>query len=328
MKQQHLAFIPLLACAVSAVNPAWSQSVPADTAFPTKTVRIVVPIAPGGGADIQARLFGKKMGESTGQQFIVDNRPGAGGVVGAEVVAKSPADGYTLLFTTAQLAVNASLNKNMSLDPVRDLLPVAIVSTSPLVLSVHPSMPVRNVAEFVALARKRGGGLVGGSNGTGTTSHIALEMLNQIAKLKLVHVPYRGGVPSMTALVGGEVDFGFTTVLTIQPFIKIGKVRPLAVTTPQRSSSLPELPTMKTTFPDFEIDNWYAFFVPKGTPRNLMNRLNEEAIKALKSRDITDYLARDGGESLGSSVDAAGTHFRKETEKYARIVTAGNLRAD
>lgn len=327
MKLYHLMLGPLLFCQLTAVNPAWSQSV-ADTTFPAKTVRIVVPIAPGGGADIQARLFGKKLGESTGQQFIVDNRPGAGGVVGAEVVAKSPADGYTLLFTTAQLAVNASLNKNMTLDPVRDLLPVSIVSTSPLVLSVHPSMPVRNVAEFVGLSRRRGGDLVGGSNGTGTTSHLALEMLNQIAKLKLVHVPYRGGVPSMTALVGGEVDFGFTTVLTIQPFIKLGKVRPLAVTTPQRSSSLPQLPTMKATFPDFEIDNWYAFFVPRGTPRSLINRLNEEAIKALKSRDIADYLARDGGESLGSSVDAAGTHFRKETEKYARIVTAGNLRAD
>lgn len=327
MKPHHLLSHVLLACAATAMNPAAAQSI-TDAAFPAKTVRIIVPIAPGGGADIQARLFGKKLGESTGQTFIVDNRPGAGGVVGAEVVAKSPADGYTLLFTTAQLAVNASLNRNMTLDPVRDLLPVSIVSTSPLVLSVHPSMPVRHVAEFVALARKRGSDLVGGSNGNGTTSHIALEMLNQIAQLKLVHVPYRGGVPSMTALVGGEVGFGFTTVLTVQPFIKLGKVRPLAVTTPERSSALPQLPTMKATFPEFEIDNWYAFFVPRGTPRGLMNRLNEEAVKALKSREITDYLARDGGESLGSSVDAAGTHFRRETEKYARIVAAGNLRAD
>ena len=135
-------------------------------------------------------------------------------------------------------------------------------------------------------------------------------------------------VPEMTALVGGEVDFGFTTVLTIQPFIKLGKVRPLAVTTARRSSSLPELPTMKEAFPDFEIDNWYAFFVPKGTPRSLMNRLNDETLKALKSREITEYLARDGGESIGTSVDAAGAHFRKEAEKFAKVVTAGNLRAD
>ena len=328
MKRCRDAFLCLFFSPFAAVHPAWSQSPAPDTAFPAKTVRIIVPIAPGGGADIQARLFGKKLGESTGQPFIVDNRPGAGGVVGAEVVARSPADGYTLLFTTAQLAVNASLNKNMALDPVRDLLPVSIVSTSPLVLSVHPSMPVHNIAEFVGLARKRGGDLVGGSNGTGTTSHLALEMLNQIAKLKLVHVPYRGGVPSMTALVGGEVDFGFTTVLTIQPFIKVGKVRPLAVTTAKRSSSLPELPTMKASFPDFEIDNWYAFFVPRGTPMSLLNRLNEETLKALKSREIAEYLARDGGELVGTSVEAAGTHFRREAEKFAKVVTNGKLRAD
>lgn len=330
MRQYCCALIPLLVCAMTAAGSAWSQSqsAPVDASFPAKTVRIIVPIAPGGGADIQARLFAKKLSESTGQQFIVDNRPGAGGVVGAEVVAKSPADGYTLLFTTAQLAVNASLNKNMALDPVRDLLPVSIVSTSPLVLSVHPSMPARNVGEFVALARKRGGDLVGGSNGTGTTSHLALEMLNQTAKLKLVHVPYRGGVPSMTALVGGEVDFGFTTVLTIQPFIKLGKVRPLAVTTAKRSSSLPGLPTMTATFPDFEIDNWYAFFVPKGVARNLINRLNDETLKALKSKEVTDYLIRDGGEPIGSSVDVAAAHFRKEAEKFAKVVAAGNLRAD
>jgi tripartite-type tricarboxylate transporter receptor subunit TctC len=328
MKTTRFTWIYLLGCPVAGIQPAWGQTVSTDVAFPSKTVRIVVPIAPGGGADIQARLFGKKLGESTGQSFIVDNRLGAGGVVGAEVVAKSPADGYTLLFTTAQLAVNASLNKNMSLDPVRDLLPVSIISTSPLVLSVHPSMPVRNVGEFVVLARKRGGDLVGGSNGTGTTSHLALEMLSQIAKLKLVHVPYKGGVPSMTALVGGEVDFGFTTVLTIQPFIKLGKVRPLAVTTPKRSTSLPDLPTMKATFPDFEIDNWYAFFVPRGTPTGLLNRLNEETLKALKSKEIAEYLARDGGEPIGSTVDAAGAHFRKEAEKFAKVVTAGNLRAD
>jgi tripartite-type tricarboxylate transporter receptor subunit TctC len=327
-KRCRNGFLYLFCSSCAVVNPAWSQSPAPDAAFPAKTVRIIVPIAPGGGADIQARLFGKKLGESTGQQFIVDNRPGAGGVVGAEVVARSPADGYTLLFTTAQLAVNASLNKNMSLDPVRDLLPVSIVSTSPLVLSVHPSMPVRNISEFVGLARKRGGDLVGGSNGTGTTSHLALEMLNQIAKLKLVHVPYRGGVPSMTALVGGEVDFGFTTVLTIQPFIKLGKVRPLAVTTAKRSSSLPELPTMKSAFPDFEIDNWYAFFVPRGTPVSLLNRLNEETLKALKSREIAEYLARDGGESVGTSVEAAGAHFRREAEKFAKVVINGKLRAD
>jgi tripartite-type tricarboxylate transporter receptor subunit TctC len=306
----------------------WAQGAGASSAWPTKPLRIIVPIAPGGGADIQARLFGKKLSESTGQQVIVDNRPGAGGVVGAEVAAKSAPDAYTLLFATASLAVNASLNKKSGLDPVRDLRVVSVVSSSPLVLSVHPSMPVRSVSEFVALARKRGGDLNGGSNGTGTTSHLALELLNQVAKLKLTHVPFRGGVPSMTALVGGEIDFGFTTVLTVQPFIKLGKVRVLAVTTAQRASALPELPTLASTFPEFEVDNWYAFFVPAATPAALVARVNEEAVKAAKSPDVVAYLRRDGGDPLGSSVEAANAHFRREVAKYAKVIAAGNVRAD
>jgi len=310
------------------LQAAGVQAQGASAAWPSKPARIIVPIAPGGGADIQARLFGKKLSEGTGQQFIVDNRPGAGGVVGAEVAAKSPPDGYTLLFATASIAVNASLNKKSGFDPVRDLQVVSVVSSSPLVLSVHPSMPVRSVAEFVTLARKRGGDLNGGSNGTGTTSHLALEMLNQIAKLKLVHVPFRGGVPSMTALVGGEVDFGFTTVLTVQPFIKLGKVRMLAVTTAQRASALPDLPTMASVFPAFEIDNWYAFFLPAATPPAIAARVNEEAIKAVKSPEVATYLRRDGGDPLGTGMDAANAHFRREVAKYAKVVAAGNVKAD
>ncbi len=319
--KHSLTLVLALAAGVGA-NGALAQ------AWPSKPVRIIVPIAAGGGADIQARLFGKKFYESIGQTFIVDNRPGAGGVVGAEIVAKSPPDGYTVLFTTASLAVNASLNKKLTFDPARDLEVVSLVSSSPLVLSVHPSMPVRTVPEFIALARKRGGDLNGGSNGTGTTSHLALEMLNQVAKLKLTHVPYKGGVPSTTALVSGETDFSFTTVLTVQPFIKQGKVRALAVTTPQRSSALPELPTMKATFPEFEIDNWYAFFVPTGTPHAIVARLNEEILKALKSADVVDYLKRDGGDPLGTTPEAATAHFRREIAKYAKLVAAGNLQAD
>jgi len=307
---------------------AQAQTAAAVASWPAKPVRIIVPIAPGGGADIQARLFGKKLSDGTGQQFIVDNRPGAGGVVGAEVAAKSPADGYTLLFATASIAVNASLNKKSGFDPVRDLQVASVVSSSPLVLSVHPSMPARSVTEFVALARKRGGDFNGGSNGTGTTSHLALEMLNQIAKLKLVHIPFKGGVPSMTALVGGEVDFGFTTVLTVQPFIKLGKVRVLAVTTPQRASALPELPTMASVFPEFEIDNWYAFFLPASTPSAIVARVNEEAVKAVKSPEVSAYLRRDGGDPLGTSIEAANAHFRREVAKYAKVVAAGNVKAD
>lgn len=332
-KKQSVARMDLAVAAAAAAGmmllpPCVSAQGAAAVAWPAKPVRIVVPIAPGGGADIQARLFGKKLSEGTGQQFIVDNRPGAGGVVGAEVAAKSAADGYTLLFATASIAVNASLNKKSGFDPVRDLQVVSVVSSSPLVLSVHPSMPARSVTEFVALARKRGGDLNGGSNGTGTTSHLALELLNQTAKLKLVHVPFKGGVPSMTALIGGEVDFGFTTVLTVQPFIKLGKVRVLAVTTAQRASALPELPTMASIFPDFEIDNWYAFFLPAAAPHAIAARVNEEAVKAVKSAEVAAYLRRDGGDALGTGIEAANAHFRREVAKYAKVVAAGNVKAE
>lgn len=316
-----------LLAAVMACAPAAYAQGPA-AAWPVKPVRLIVPIAPGGGADIQARLFGRKLSELTGQQFIVDNRPGAGGVVGAEVASRAPADGHTLLFATASIAVNATLSKKTGFDPVRDLKVVSVVSSSPLVLSVHPSMPARSVPEFVALARKRGGDLNGGSNGTGTTSHLALELLNQIANLKLVHVPFKGGVPSMTALVGGEVDFGFTTVLTVQPFIKLGKVRVLAVTTPKRASALPDLPTMASIYPAFEIDNWYAFFVPAATPAVVLTRINEESIKAVRSPEVTAYLRRDGGDPLGTGIDEANAHFRGEVAKYAKVISAGSFKAD
>ena len=319
----------LIAASAFTTTGVRAQSTPtAAPGYPAKTVRIVVPIAPGGGADIQARLFARKLSEATGQQVIVDNRPGAGGVVGAEVVAKSSPDGYSILFATASIAVNASLNKQSGFDPVRDLKAVSIVSSSPLVLAVHPSMPVSSVKDFIALARKRGGEMNGGSNGTGTTSHLALEMLNQVARLRLTHVPYKGGVPSMTALIAGEVDFAFTTVLTVQPFIKSKRVRALAVTTPQRASALPDLPTMKSVFPEFEIDNWYAFFLPANAPTGIVQRLNELAVDAAKSPDIVAYLKRDGGDPLGSAAKEADAHFRAEVAKYAKVVSAGNLRPE
>ena len=299
----------------------------AQSAWPIRPVRLVVPVAPGGGADIQARLFGKKLAESIGQSFVVDNRAGAGGVLGADNVAKSPADGYSILFATASLAVNASLSKKTDHDPVRELEAVSVVSSAPLVMSVHPSMPVRNVPEFVALARKRGD-LNGASNGTGTTSHLALEMLRQVTGLKLTHIPFRGGVPATTSLVSGEVDFSFTTLLTIQPFVKQGKVRALAVTTPKRSSAMPEVPTMNTYYKDFEIDNWYAFFVPTGTPPAIVTRLHDEIIKALKSPDVIAYLTRDGGDPLGTSVEAANAQLKREVAKYAKIIAAGNVQSD
>jgi tripartite-type tricarboxylate transporter receptor subunit TctC len=312
-----------LAVAVAA-HEVRAQSAP----WPSKSVRVIVPVAPGGGSDTQARLLTRKIGATTGQSFVIENRPGAGGVIGAELTTKASPDGYTMLFATASLAVNASLNKNIKFDPVRDLQPASVVSSSPLVLAVHPSMPARSIPEFVAIVRKRAFEINASSNGAGTTSHLALEMLNQLTGLKMTHIPFRGGVPSMTALSSGEVDFAFTTILTVQPFVKLNKVRALAVTTSERSSVMPELPTLKSAFPEFDIDNWYAFFLPAGASAAVVEAINAEIVKAVKSTEVIGYLKRDGGDPVGSSVADAGAHFKREVAKYAKIVKAGNLKAN
>jgi tripartite-type tricarboxylate transporter receptor subunit TctC len=297
-------------------------------AWPSKSVRIVVPFGPGGGTDIQGRLLGKKFTESMGQTFVVDNRAGAAGLIGAEIVSKAPADGHTILFTTASLAVNVSLYKKIPLDPLKDLAPVSWISSVPLVLVVHPSVPVKTVKELIALAKKRAGKMNVASNGSGTTSHLSIEMLRQMAGIDVAHIPYKGGGPAMTAMLTGEVDFTFATALAAQPHIKTGKVRPLAVTTAKRSSTFPNLPTMQSIYPGFESDNWYAMFVPAGTPREVVMKLNAEIIKALNSPDVREFITREGGDPVGSSPDELTKYFKREIDKYAKVIKAGNITAE
>jgi tripartite-type tricarboxylate transporter receptor subunit TctC len=297
-------------------------------AWPAKPVRIVVPFTPGGGLDIQARMFGKKFYETLGQTFVVDNRTGAGGLIGAEAVARAAPDGYTLLFSSASLAVNVSLYKKLAFDPVKDLDPVSWVSSVPLVLTVHPSVPVRSVPELVALAKKRAGQFNASSNGVGTTSHLSIEMLKQYAGVAVTHVPYKGGGPAITAVLSGEVDIAFVPVLSAQPFMKSGKVRVLAVTTAKRSSALPNIPTMKSFYPEFESDNWYAFFVPAGTPQDIVARLNSEILKALKAPDIIDYMSKDGADPVGSTPAELAAYYRSEVVKYAKLIKAANIQPE
>lgn len=297
-------------------------------AWPTKPVRILVPFGPGGGTDIQGRLLGKKFFESMHQTFVVENRAGASGLIGAEIVAKSPADGYNILFTTASLSVNVSLYKKIAFDPLKDLQPISWVSSVPLVLVVHPSVPVKSVKELVALSRRQKTGMNAASNGAGTTSHLSLEMLKQFAGANLTHIPYKGGGPAMTAMVSGEVEFQFATALTAQPFIKGGKIRPLAVTTLKKSGAFPELPTMASIYPGFESDNWYAMFFPAGTPKDIVAKMNGEILKALKASDIREFIVREGGDPVGSTPDELSAYFKREVEKYAKIIKAGNITAE
>jgi tripartite-type tricarboxylate transporter receptor subunit TctC len=296
--------------------------------WPVKPVRIIVPFAPGGGTDIQARLLGKNFFESMGQTFVVENRAGAAGVIGAELGARAPADGYTILFTTASLAVNVTLySARMKFDPLKELTPVSWITSTPLVLVTHPSVPVKSVKELVALA-KRSGSLNAASNGAGTTSHLSIEMLKQMAGVKATHIPYKGGGPSMVALVSGETDFLFATGPVSVPQIKAGKVRALAVTTAKKSSTFPDLPTMGSIYPGFESDNWYAMFFPTGTPRPIVDKLNAEIKKALNAPDIRAFMPREALDPVASTPEELGAQFRREIERYAKIIRAGNIRLD
>ncbi len=305
----------------------FTQAAPAQN-YPVKPVRVIVGTAAGGGTDTQARLLCKRFQESMGQQFVVDNRGGASGVIGTELAVRSPPDGYTILFASAQLATNAILFKKVSFDPLKDLAPVGQVSFAPQFLIVHPSVPARSVTEFVALAKRQPGKLNAGSSGTGTANHLAVEMLKQITGISVIHIPYKGGAPAITALIGGEVDFTFTGAVTALPHVRAGKVRALAVTSATKSSAAPGLPTMGSIYPGFESANWYAMFVPAGTPAAIIARLNAELVNAIKSPEIRDFMTGEGAEPVGGTPQALGAYLRRDIERYGKVIQAGNVRVE
>jgi tripartite-type tricarboxylate transporter receptor subunit TctC len=288
--------------------------------WPTKPVRLVIPFAVGGGADILGRLFAQKLYQQTGQTVVADTRAGAGGNLGAEITAKSPADGYTVLFTTNSMAVNVSLYPKLNYNALTDLTPVALVAAVPLILVVHPSVPVRNVKELIALAKKKPNGLNFGSNGSGTTSHLSGVLLGDLAKISITHIPYKGAGAVMIALLGGEVDMGFVGAVGATPHLKAGKLRALAVTTAQRSNALPEVPTMASLYPGFETDAWYGFFVPHGTPAAVIAKLYEEIQKAQKDAGVQAAMARDGADARNLGSEDFPPFFKREVEKYAKLV--------
>ena len=316
------AIVAALAVGLAPVPDAAAQS------WPAKPVRIVMPFSPGGGADIMGRLFAKRFTETLGQTFVAENRPGAGGLIGAEIVARSAPDGYTILVTTASLSVNVNLHKKLAFDPVKDLAPVSLLTSVPLLLAVHPSVPARSPQELVALAKKRPGGMNAGTNGAGTTSHLAIEMLKQAAGIEVTHIHYKGGGPALIAMLAGETDFRFTSVLTSIPHIRNGKMRPLAVTTVKRSSILPQLPTLASIYPGVECDQWYAMFLPAGVSKEILARLNAETVKAIALPEVRDYLIKDGAEPVGSTPEELGAFFRREVAKYAKIIAIAKIQAD
>ena len=318
---------PLLRSTVAVLALCAASAASAQN-YPVKPVRIVVPTAPGGGTDTQARLLARAFQDTMGQQFVVENRGGASGIIGAEVVAKAPADGYTLLLTTAYLATNVSLYKKMPFDALKDFAPIGQISYAPQFLIVHPSVPAKSLKDFVALAKKNPGQLNAGSSGSGSANHLAVEMLKQAAGINVVHIPYKSGAPAMTALITGEVSFTFTGGVTALPFIRNGQVRPLAVTSLKPSSVLPNVQTVASVYPGFESANWYALFAPTGTPPAVINRLSGELIKAIKTKEIRDFLTREGAEPVGSTPQELAAYFRREVDRYAKVIKAGGIQVE
>jgi tripartite-type tricarboxylate transporter receptor subunit TctC len=298
-------------------------------AYPSKPIRIVVGFTPGGGVDINARLLAPKLAEDLGQQVIVENRPGAGTNIANEFVARAAPDGYTLLINTAAVAINMSLYKKVGYDALRDFAPLSLFSMSPNILVVHASVPVRNVKELIALARARPGQLNFSSAGAGTTQHLAGELFNLRTGAKMVHVPYRGSAPSLTALISGEVDLTYANIPAISAHVKAGRLRPLANLGPRRSDQLPAVPTMSEAgVKGVEVVVWYGLLAPAATPRDIVAKLADAIARAARAPDTKQRLIDLGAEPVGNTPEEFGKLLREEVARWAEVVKVSGARAD
>ena len=298
--------------------------------YPTRQVRIVVGAVSGGGVDITGRVIAAKLSEQLGQQFFVDNRPGAGGNVGSEFVAKSPPDGHTLLMgTIAVLAVNPSLYKELALDPLRDFAPISRAADSTNILVVHPALPVKSVKELIALARARPGDLVYGSSGVGTAGHLSGELFSSMAGLKMIHVPYKGGAPAVSAVAGNEVVFTVAGLPGVLPHLMAKRVKVLGVTTAKRSPMLPDTPTLdEAGVKGIDVGIWLGLFAPVGTPAAIVARLNTEINKVLALPDVREKIANGGATAVGGTSEECGQFVRADYARWGKIAKESNIKID
>ena len=308
----------------------WTGQVVAQPAYPSKPIKIIVGSTPGGGPDIMARAIGQKLNEAFGQPVIIDNRPGAGGIIGSEIAAKSPADGYTLMMANAgSHAVNVSLYPKLAYDPVRDFTPVSLVSTAPNVLIVHPSLPAKSAKDLIALAKTRPGELSFGSGGNGSTAHLSGELFRALAGLNMVHVPFRGAPAAVLGVSSGQVALAFPNLPPALPAMRGGKARALGVTTLARSSAAPEVPTIaESGLPGYEATAWYGVLAPAGTAREIVLKLNTEIVKSLRTDDMKQRIALDGGDVVGSTPEAFGAVIRNDIAKWAKLVKLSGAKVD
>jgi tripartite-type tricarboxylate transporter receptor subunit TctC len=308
--------LAILCCAAAAQN------------YPAKTVRMVVGYPPGGPTDVLARIVSQKLTQSWGQQVIVDNRPGASGMIGAEFTVRAAPDGYTLLMVPVTYAVTPSLFSKMTYDVEKDLAPVAQVAAAPFILVVHPTLPVKTVKDLIALARSRPGQLNFASASTGGMPHLAGELFNTMTGVKMVHIPYKGAAPATTDLISGQVTLMFNNMLSAMPQVKAGRLRAVAVTSLKRSAAAPELPTIAETVPGYEANGWYGAFAPAATPKDIINRLNAEMNRIMKMPDVTQRLAGDGVEAVGTTPEQFGAYLKQEVAKWGKVVRASGAKAD
>ena len=315
----------VLAVSTASAN---AQAVPGQT-YPVKPIRLVLPYPPGGGTDRIARTLAQKLAENFGQQVIVENRPGAGGNIGMELVTRSAPDGHTLaLGLTAQFAVNPSLYPKLPYDPVRDFAPVTLLARNPYLLLAHPSLPAKSVKELIALARGRAGELTFASSGSGSGAHLAGETLKTMARINLVHVPYKGAAPGIIDLVAGHVHVSFFVWSSTGPLIKTGRLRALGVTTAKRSPALPDLPSIAETLPGYDLSVWYGVAAPAGTPREIIARLSAEILRVLAAPDFRQRIGDEAVETIGGTPGEFGDYIRSEIVKWAQVVKASGAKID
>jgi len=308
---------------------AWLPNAGAQE-YPTKPIRLVITYPPGGNTDLVGRALALKLGEFMGQQVVVDNRGGAGGVLGSMITAQSAPDGYTIMLgTSAGMVINPLLSRKLTYDPVKDFAPVSMVVIVPQLLVINPQLPVKNVRELIAFAKAKPGYLNAGSSGVGTPNHFGTELLKWLAGVDIVHVPYKGGAPALTDLLGGQIQMAFSSVPAVLPHIKAGRLVALGVGSAKRSPALPNIPTIaEAGVPGYEYTTWYGVFAPAKTPRTLIARLNAEIVKAMETPDIKDRFTALGGDPDPGTPEELRAYMANESAKWAKIIKAANIRVE
>lgn len=322
--RKRLFIITALVAAVFCGRDAWSQ------AYPAKPIRVVVPFSAGGGADIFARIMGKKMGENMGQPFVTDNRAGASGIIGCEIVARAVPDGYTLLMgTTGTHTTNPAVYAKLPYDPLKDYAPVSLVAESPFVLLVHPSLPVKSVKELIAFAKTRPGQLTYGSSGIGSSSHLGFELFNLMAGIKGVHVPYKGLAPATSDTIAGQLIMTWNSITASAPYIRNKQLRALGIGSARRSALMPDIPTItEAGLQGYELGSWYGIFTPAGTPPEIVRRLRSEAVKAIADPGLKEQFAALGAEPVGSTPEEFVEVLKRDIVKWAKVAHAANVKAE